>query len=147
MASGVKVDEECQTLFSKIKAQKSPYGYVIFKIEDEKLIVVEKKGEKDKTYEDFVKELIAHDGECRYGLFDYEYQKKCEGAGEATISKLVFFSWCPDLAKIKKKMLYSSSLDAFKKGLVGLKVHVQANDLSDLERQEVEDQCRKFDRS
>jgi len=149
MASGVKVGDECQNLFSNIKTKKkTPFRFAIFKIEDEKTIVVEEKGEKDKSYDDFVNLLVAHgDGECRYGLFDYEYTKQCEGAGETTTSKLVLFSWCPDLAKIKKKMLYSSSLDALKKTFVGCNVYVQANDKTDLEKNEVEDAIRRFDRT
>jgi hypothetical protein len=34
-------------------------------------------------------------------------------------------SWCPDSAKIKKKMLYSSSFDALKKCLVGIQKFIQ----------------------
>ena len=41
-------------------------------------------------------------------------------------------SWCPDTARIKKKMLYSSSFDTLKKAYVGhkkvdLNIHVLAN--------------------
>jgi hypothetical protein len=34
-------------------------------------------------------------------------------------------SWCPDTAKVKKKMLYSSSFDALKKSLVGVQKYIQ----------------------
>jgi len=34
-------------------------------------------------------------------------------------------SWCPDDAKVKKKMLYSSSFDALKKALVGVAKYIQ----------------------
>ena len=35
-------------------------------------------------------------------------------------SKLFLMSWCPDSAKIKKKMIYSSSFDTLKKAFVGV---------------------------
>jgi cofilin len=39
--------------------------------------------------------------------------------------KLFLMSWCPDTAKVKKKMLYSSSFDALKKSLVGVQKYIQ----------------------
>lgn len=36
-------------------------------------------------------------------------------------------SWCPDDAKVKKKMLYSSSFDALKKALVGVAKYIQVS--------------------
>ena len=64
--------------------------------------------------------------DCRYGLFDFEYQHQCEGTTEKTKKeKLLLMSWCPDTAKIKKKMLYSSSFDALKKCLVGVQKYIQ----------------------
>jgi hypothetical protein len=39
--------------------------------------------------------------------------------------KLLLMSWCPDTARIKKKMLYSSSFDALKKALVGVQKYFQ----------------------
>ena len=36
-------------------------------------------------------------------------------------------SWCPDTARIKKKMLYSSSFDALKKALVGVHKYIQVS--------------------
>ncbi len=35
-------------------------------------------------------------------------------------SKLFLMSWCPDSAKIKKKMIYSSSFDTLKRAFVGV---------------------------
>ena len=41
------------------------------------------------------------------------------------MKKLFLMLWCPDSAKIKKKMLYSSSFDAIKKALVGVQKYIQ----------------------
>jgi len=40
--------------------------------------------------------------------------------------------FCPDTAKIKKKMLYSSSFDYLKKELEGVKKSFNINDVLDL---------------
>ena len=65
---------------------------------------------------------------CRYGVFDFEYTHQCQGTTEASKKeKLFLISWCPDSAKIKKKMLYSSSFDALKKCLVGVQKYIQVS--------------------
>ena len=64
--------------------------------------------------------------DCRYGVYDFEYQHQCQGTSEKTMKeKLLLMSWCPDTARIKKKMLYSSSFDALKKCLVGVQKYIQ----------------------
>merc|ERR1712021_42868 len=95
--------------------------YCIFFIKDEKLIAVEKMAPRDANYEEFLGDLMACGPEdCRYGLYDFEYEHQCQGTSEKTRKeKLLLMSWCPDTARIKKKMLYSSSFDALKKCLVG----------------------------
>ena len=84
-------------------------------------------GKREDAYEDFLADIFACGPEdCRYGLFDFEYQHQCEGTNEASKKeKLLLMSWCPDTAKIKKKMLYSSSFDALKKCLVGVQKYIQ----------------------
>ena len=42
-------------------------------------------------------------------------------------SKLILMIWCPDTAKIKKKMLYSSSFDALKHALEGIGKYIQVS--------------------
>ena len=84
-------------------------------------------GKREDTYEDFLVDILACGPEdCRYGLFDFEYSHQCEGTTEKSKKeKLLLMSWCPDTAKIKKKMLYSSSFDALKKCLVGIQKYIQ----------------------
>merc|ERR1712018_989750 len=122
MASGVKVDEAV-----KINTKKT-HRYLVFYIKDEKMICVEKVGTRDAPYSSFLTDLkAAGDKDCRYGLFDFEYTHQCQGTTEASKKeKLFLMSWCPDSAKIKKKMLYSSSFDALKKCLVGVQKYIQA---------------------
>ena len=47
----------------------------------------------------------------------------CQGTTESSKKqKLFLMSWCPDSAKIKKKMLYASSFETLKKSLVSFLV-------------------------
>ena len=84
-------------------------------------------GKREDTYEDFLQDIFSAGPEdCRYGLYDFEYQHQCEGTNEKSKKeKLLLMSWCPDTAKIKKNMLYSSSFDALKKCLVGVQKYIQ----------------------
>merc|ERR1712168_761040 len=109
MSSGVAVADDCKNYFEEIKKAKK-FRYVVFFIKEEKSITVESVGDRDAKYEDFLSDLQkGGDSECRYGLYDFEYEHQC-----------------PDSAKIKKKMLYSSSFDALKKSLVGVHKCIQA---------------------
>ena len=80
--------------------------YFIYKIEDKKRVVIEKQGERDKTYDDFVEDLPEND--CRYGVIDIEFETT---DGRPT-SKIVFITWNPDTAPVRPKMLYSGSKEA-----------------------------------
>ena len=119
----------------------SSHRYCVFFIKDEKFITVEKLGGRDASYEEFLTDLqAAGEGECRYGLYDFEYEHQCQVGRELELEmegsqrklfpipqgttesskkqKLFLMSWCPDSAKIKKKMLYASSFETLKKSLV-----------------------------
>jgi len=154
MASGVAVDVECLEIYNSIKENKKKSSaadtsprYVIFFIENERMIKVEATGGREKSYDDFINDLTKHgDGDCRYGLFDYPYTVTCQGAGEAHKEKLVLFSWCPDTAKVKRKMIYSSSFEALKKKFEGYRT-IQANGMDDLTVEEVEKVLRSSERS
>ncbi|GAU87309.1 hypothetical protein RvY_00186 [Ramazzottius varieornatus] len=148
MASGVTIADECKQQFEAIKRDKKA-RYIIFMIKDEKQIVVEKVGERNAKYQDFVQDLLAAGpDDCRYGVFDYEYDHLVQGASsESRKQKLILLSWCPDTAKIKKKMLYSSSFDALKKALVGIAKYIQATDESEASKEAVEEKLRSTDRA
>jgi len=148
LSSGVAVAEECKTHFEEVKKGKK-HRYVVFYIKDEKQICVECVGDRDASYDDFLNDLRkAGETECRYALYDYEYDHQCQGTTESSKKqKLFLMSWCPDSAKIKKKMLYSSSFDAIKKALIGVGKYIQATDMSEASKEEIEKQLRSTDRS
>jgi len=147
MASGVAVEEVCKTTYEDIKKDKK-HRYIVFHIKEEKSITVEKVGYRDATYDEFLTDLMmGGDLECRYGLYDLEYEHQCQGTSDKSLKqKLFLMSWCPDTAKVKKKMLYSSSFDALKKSLVGVHKCIQATDNSEASHDEVLKILRSGDR-
>ena len=131
-STGVEVSDEVATSFNKFKLGQEPYKlrYFIYEIKDKKTIVIEKQGAREKTYDDFVEELPEND--CRYGLIDIEFETD---DGRPT-SKIVFISWNPDTASVRPKMLYSGSKEALKSALVGVGIHINATDHSELDFEE-----------
>ena len=128
-ATGVVVGEDVSYAFNEFKLQRGEFKlrYFIYAIENKKSIVIEKKGEREKTYEDFVADLPEND--CRYGLIDLEFETD---DGRPT-SKIVFISWNPDTASVRPKMLYSGSKEAIKSVLTGVGIHINATDYSELD--------------
>ena len=57
-------------------------------------------------YSSFLIDLMkGGESECRYGLYDMEYEHQCQGAKEVTNKqKLFLMMWCPDTAKIKNNL-------------------------------------------
>ncbi|KAI8433625.1 hypothetical protein MSG28_015638 [Choristoneura fumiferana] len=130
-ASGVTVSDACKTTYEEIKKDKK-HRYVVFYIRDEKQIDVETVGERNAEYDQFLEHLQqGGTGECRYGLFDFEYTHQCQGTSEA--SK-------------KQKLFLMSSFDALKKSLVGVQKYIQATDLSEASQEAVEEKLRATDR-
>lgn len=117
--SGVQVDEEVIKTVDSIQLKKS-YQYIIYKI-DETVgkIVVDKYGAKgDDAYDRFLNDIQCVDAngsdECRYAIYDFKYEVQNQGCDPSFRDSLVLFKYCPDSAKVKKKMLYSSSVDSLK---------------------------------
>ena len=69
--------------------QPSPrHRYCVFFIKDEKFITVEKMGGRDASYDDFLADLQSGgEGECRYGLYDFEYEHQCQVSPGEGISR------------------------------------------------------------
>jgi len=145
MASGVQVDDGCKTAFQEVKLGHK-YRFITFRLtEDLKMIVVESKADPSATYDDFVDAMKVAESaqECRYAVFDVEY----ETVDGQPRNKICFFMWSPETAKIKQRMVYSSSKDALKKALgEGIGKEIQANDHGDLEFRNVMDVIRKTER-
>ena len=74
---------------------------------------------QDAQWNNLVSMLPSDD--TRYVVADVHYNVK-----EGPRTDMVFITWAPDTASIKKKMILASSADALKSTLVGLKTSVQA---------------------
>jgi cofilin len=145
--SGVKLTEECQKTYQAIQKDKT-YRYAIFKIADGQ-INLDKVGERSNTWDQFMDDIQVKDGDnddCRYAVYDYDYVQQAEGTEASYRSKLFLMSWCPDTAKIKKKMIYSSSFDTLKKAFVGVHKVIQSNDVDGLEQSYIEGILKSTDR-
>lgn len=140
MSTGVVVDDEVATTFNNFKLQEGEkLRYYIYKIENKKTIVIDTKGDREKSYEDFC--AAFPDDDCRYGLVDLDFTTN---DGRPT-SKLVLVTWNPDTASIRNKMLYSGSKESLKTALNGVGVHINATDMSELDFEScVLPACRKF---
>jgi len=127
MASGIKVADSCVDKFQELKLGKA-HRYVLYKINPENTeVVVETTAPKTATYQDFVNALPKDD--CRYAVFDFEYQQ--EGGLR---NKILFVVWAPESSKLKRKMLIAASKDAFRKKLVGIGTEIQATDVAEIDQ-------------
>jgi cofilin len=140
MATGVGVSDEVVSQFNDFKLQRAPHNhrYYIYRIEDKSTVVIDSFGERSNTYNDMVEALPAD--ECRYCLVDLEFSTE---DGRAT-SKLVFIAWCPDTSSIREKMLYAGSKEALKSALVGVGIHINATDFSEIALDTVMPTVMKF---
>ncbi|CAN6345008.1 unnamed protein product [Urochloa humidicola] len=119
--ANVDVDDECKLRFLELKDNRT-HRFIIYKIDEEQKVVVEKVGESVLNYDDFAATLPAND--CRYAIFDYE--ENCQN------HKIFFIGWYPDTARVRSKMIYASSKDAFKRELEGIQVELLATDPTEI---------------
>uniref|UniRef100_A0A0E0EB77 ADF-H domain-containing protein n=1 Tax=Oryza meridionalis TaxID=40149 RepID=A0A0E0EB77_9ORYZ len=125
-ASGLAVNDECKFKFQELKARRG-FRFIVFKIDDKAMeIKVERLGQTAEGYEDFAATLPAD--ECRYAVYDLDFvtDENCQK------SKIFFFSWSPDTARTRSKMLYASSKDRFRRELDGIQCEIQATDPSEM---------------
>jgi len=136
MSSGVTVNEECLTQFTALKINRK-YKYIIFGLNKDNTEIVVEKTSNSQNYEDFIKDLPEF--ECRWAVYDLEFEK--EDGGKR--NKLVFYSWAPDDAKIKAKMVFASSKDALRRSLVGIATEIQGTEFSEVAYEPVLEKASK----
>lgn len=139
-SSGVSVNDAVIQAYNELKTGRK-FKYVFFKINDELTeIVVEKEGPANATYDQFLDELksVPKD-DCRYCVFDFEW----ETAESGKRNKICFYAWCPETAKLKKKMIYASSKDSLRKKLVGIGAEIQGTDFAEVSYESVFERVSK----
>ncbi|KAL3984539.1 Actin-depolymerizing factor 2 isoform c domain protein [Acanthocheilonema viteae] len=151
-ASGVKVDASCKKAYDELH-QKHQHSYIIFRIsDDDTTIIVDKIGNKNAPYSEFVEEIrksVGDGKECRYAAVDVEVQVQRQGTDAASrLTKVVFVQYCPDEAPVRRRMLYASSVRALKAtlGLESL-MQVQASDISDIDEKAIKHELMSHQRT
>jgi len=130
--SGVAVSNDCVAKFNELKLGKN-LSYVIYALNDKGTeIVVLAEGEKDDSSpEDKYNKFLEHLQEkvCRYAVYDFEYEL---AGGEGKRSKILFYTWSPDDAPVRQKMIYASSKDALRRAFNGVAGEIQGTDFSEI---------------
>ncbi|KAK6458754.1 uncharacterized protein RJT20DRAFT_123820 [Scheffersomyces xylosifermentans] len=126
VCANVAVADESLTAFNDLKLGKK-YKFIIFTLNDAKTQIVVEHTSSETDYDAFLEKLPEN--ECKYAIYDFEYEI---GGGEGKRSKIVFFTWSPDTAPIRSKMVYASSKDALRRALNGVASDVQGTDFSEV---------------
>lgn len=74
-------------MFQDLKLRKK-FRYITYRLDDDNKSIIVEKAQKEGKYEDFVAELP--DTDCRYAVYDFEYQKS---ADEGVRNKICFIFW------------------------------------------------------
>jgi cofilin len=124
--AGTSVAAEISAAFSEINARKA--RFLVARItEDSSQIVLEAKGERTATFDDFVNAIPAD--QPRYGVFDLEFTSD-DGR---TINKMCFVTYVPDTCKsIAVKFPYANCKDTMKSKCSPVAKEIQVNDRADL---------------
>lgn len=110
----------------------------MYGLNDDKTKIVVKETSTDSDYDNFLEKLPEND--CLYAIYDLEYEIS---AGEGKRSKIVFFTWSPDTAPIRSKMVYASSKDSLRRALNGVSTDIQGTDFSEVAYETVLDKVSK----
>ncbi|KIJ62612.1 hypothetical protein HYDPIDRAFT_157413 [Hydnomerulius pinastri MD-312] len=124
MASGVPVSPDVITQFKDLKGRK--LKYIIFNLNPTNTEIIVEKTSTVKDYDEFLKDLPEQ--ECRWAVYDFEFEK--DGAPR---NKIFFFSWSPDTAKMKPKMVFASSREGLRRTLDGVQLEIQGTDATEVE--------------
>merc|ERR1712086_1205829 len=128
VSAGLKIADSCVEQYGQQK-DKHAYDFVTYVIKDDAVVVehAEQASLKDcdpAAFEEggFAKfyDILTNCAEPRYATVNFHV----ETADGRNVEKLVFFWWSPDrTAKVRDKMIYSSTCKTFKEklGLSGLK--------------------------
>jgi len=137
MSSGAGVADECISKYQELKLGHA-YRFIIYKLSDDNSqVVIDQTAPPTASYDDFKKSLPPND--CRYAVYDFEFTATEGGLRQ----KLFFILWAPDTAKIKPKMLYTSTKADFRKKLVGISAEIQATDNSEIDYDTILDKAKK----
>ncbi|GAQ84988.1 Actin depolymerizing factor [Klebsormidium nitens] len=136
-SSGVGVEDDCKLKFLDLK-NKRAYPWIIFKVDDAKgIVVVERLGKADEDYE--VLRAALPENDCRYLVYDYNFvtEDNCQK------SKIFFIAWSPDTSPVRRKMIYATSKDRFRRELDGVQLEIQATDQTEIDIDELKSRANR----
>lgn len=139
MSSEVAVSDACLEAFNKLKRERK-YKYLIFKFSDDNKEIVVEKTSTDDDYGTFLKDLPK--GDCRYAIYDFEFELGEEGKRR----RILFYSWAPDDAKIRSKMILASSTSTFRKCFIGIAQDIQGTDYDEISYESVLEKASRIHR-
>ncbi|XP_074601007.1 cofilin/actin-depolymerizing factor homolog [Brevipalpus obovatus] len=141
MSSGVTVSAEAKITYEELKKNQK-YRYIIYHIEgdDEKVVEVESTGPRDATYDDFLEDLDRCKSQCRYCVIDFPTNIAVEGTADTTVSvdRLILMRWYPEEAKVKQKMLYSTSYETLEKTFTDFYKYIQVSEYEEANQAAIE---------
>lgn len=111
--------------------------FILFELNPSKTEIVVKEKSSSTDYDDFLSKLS--ETEALYAVYDFEFE--LPDAGKR--SKIVFFTWIPDTAPIKSKMIYASSKDALRRSFNGVAADIQGTDFDEVAYETVLDLVSK----
>jgi len=140
MSSGVKVNPDCIEAFNNFKLGKKE-AFLLFGFNENatQIIVLHKEAKhavddslkaKNAQWDTLISMLPKDD--VRYAVADVHYN-----LAEGPRTDMVFVTWAPETASIKRRMLMASSKDALKNALVGCRTTIQACCYPDLDLRSV----------
>lgn len=134
--SGIKIEDKLIEQYTFLQGKKEPHWCLLvmkFNDDQDEVILKDEISKKWTEYESYTDDekykqikayilSLADLNECFYMVVD------------SLLKKPGFFTWAPDAANVKKKMLISSTTDSVKKKLKGLSDHkLHCADLKDLD--------------
>lgn len=136
--SGVEMKEECVDAYQAVKSNKlkccafrlSDDHKQIIKVEESQM-KYHKRQTDPQQFKDF-QQLFPAD-QCRYAVYHAILGLEGSDGIKSERDRIVFISWAPDTAKIKSKMLHSSSKDAIKKRFEGIGIEFQFSSQDELQ--------------
>ena len=124
------VNEACLRDYEDLKMH-SMYQGLVFKVHEQREVVVEQQVPLNTTFEHFKQSLPRN--EQRFAIFDFHFLSN-DGHPR---QKLIFIHWSPEYSPVAGKMLYASSKENLKKRLSGIAKEFQATDDSDLHVEDI----------
>lgn len=112
--------------FNDLKLGKK-HKFILFGLNSDKTEIIVKECSNESSYDVFLEKFQEND--CMYAVYDFEYEIS---GTEGKRSKIVFYTWSPDTAPIRAKMVYASSKDALRRALNGISADIQGTDFSEV---------------